>query len=224
MNFKILIFTSAISCILAQRTIQLTSGQRFDIGDRIGHGSFGTVSEAKLSGPNDNFNWAYKVSKYTQQTCEDHDREAAALQAYQMLIAEQCSAGQLSQIVMTRVNGRTLRNTLAGSSPYQKKMFLEKHSAELSRLHASGWSHGDANAQNAMVDARNNVRLIDFGKSRQLETMDDEEKMLAIKEDLEKLNGVENVVGDEGSDSDDNDIVGDFLGGNDEVEDFLRDD
>ena len=67
-------------------------------------------------------------------------------------------------MVMEWVEGRLLRQILAGKLPAERAVALARKIAEaLDYIHSHGVVHRDLKPENVMVDSEDNIKLIDFG-------------------------------------------------------------
>jgi hypothetical protein len=155
-------------------------GQRYEILGEAGHGSMGNVYKARDRETGETV--ALKLLK--PDIASDH----AAMERFkkELLFARKIThknvcrmhefnrVGGIAYSSMEFVEGESLRSVLSrfGGLPQKKAVDLALQICSgLKEAHAQGIVHRDLKPENIMVDARGNVKIMDFGIARSMEAM-----------------------------------------------------
>jgi Protein kinase domain len=155
-------------------------GQRYDILDEAGHGSMGNVYKARDRETGEVI--ALKLLKpeiaSDQQMMDRFKNEL--LFARKITHKNICRVydfnrlGGVSYTSMEFVEGESLRSVLNrfGGLPLRKGIDIAQQMCSgLKEAHAQGIIHRDLKPENVMIDARGNVKIMDFGIARSMESL-----------------------------------------------------
>ncbi len=73
-------------------------------------------------------------------------------------------------LVLEYIKGKTLTEAAKTATKSQKQMWLQSVKSAIQQLHQNGLSHGDLRSENILIDANNEIRIIDFGLSSFVES------------------------------------------------------
>jgi serine/threonine protein kinase len=155
-------------------------GQRYDILSEAGHGSMGNVYKARDRETGETV--ALKLLKpeiaSDQQMMDRFKNEL--LFARKITHKNVCRVhefnrlGSVAYTSMEFVEGESLRSVLNrfGGMPTRKGIDLAQQICSgLKEAHAQGIVHRDLKPENVMIDARGNVKIMDFGIARSMESL-----------------------------------------------------
>jgi hypothetical protein len=155
-------------------------GQRYDILDEAGHGSMGNVYKARDRETGETV--ALKLLKpeiaSDQQMMDRFKNEL--LFARKITHKNICRVhefnrlGSVAYTSMEFVEGESLRSVLNrfGALSLRKGIDLAQQMCSgLKEAHAQGIVHRDLKPENVMIDTRGNVKIMDFGIARSMESM-----------------------------------------------------
>lgn len=147
-----------------------------EVSEILGQGGMGVVYKGRQ--PFLNRQVAIKLIRADFGGDEDSQRrfidEARALarlaHPYVVSVYDCGKAGDLYYFVMEYVAGNTLRHLLATKAVTHRDVldFLPQIGEALQHAHENGIVHRDVKPENILVDARNRVRLVDFGLAKWL--------------------------------------------------------
>jgi len=152
-------------------------GNRFELLEPLGHGSFGDVWKARRLGDDEVV--ALKIPRDWELGEEVLRREPDLMKAFNhpnIVRVYGCHTfGSYFVIEMEYVAGRNLADMLDGvnrDNPLSYRRILswtQQILSGLQTIHAANVVHGDIKPQNVLINADGNAKLVDFGTSRRLE-------------------------------------------------------
>ncbi|MBI3967470.1 MAG: PASTA domain-containing protein [Chloroflexi bacterium] len=152
-------------------------GGRYRLHEVIGHGGMATV----YRGVDERLGRVVAVKLLSDRLCDDHKvvnrflrtaRNAARIKHRNVAtILDAGVADDRPYLVMELVPGRTLKSIIDDASPIPLgpatvDPLIRQLASALDTVHQQGIVHCDVKPQNALVDDRGRLKLIDFGVSR----------------------------------------------------------